>query len=193
MTGQSETLRAFVALAFAQEAQSALVLASTDLQRASWAEFVRWSPPENLHLTLHFLGDIPLTGVAPLMEALDTGMRDVAAFDCALDGLALFPDAARPRAIVGRVTEEPLIASLAGAVGEAVAGLGHEREARRFRPHITLGRLRRGALRELSLTAELERASVPVDEVVLYRSTLASSGSSYEVLGRVPLGPVREA
>jgi len=193
MTNRPPGLRAFVALAIDAEARSALGRTRAALQAEPWAEGVRWSPPENLHLTLDFLGEIPAGTVAPLMDALEERLRDVAPFTCTLDGLALFPNAARPHAIVGRVTEESSIGTLATAVTEAVAVLGHEPEKRPFRPHITLGRFRGRAPRELSLAAGLERVPVPVSEVVLYKSTLASSGSSYEVLGRVPLAPYGEA
>jgi len=187
---EAETLRAFIALSFDPAVRSALARAGRDLQREPWAEEVRWVPSESLHLTLRFLGDIAVSGVPGLLEALSTRMRSVEPFSCSLSGLALFPSPARPRVVAALVTQAQQLGSLAAIVEqveEAVVAAGYRAETRHFRAHITLGRFRRGKRRGLEIGAELSEVSLAVNDVVLFRSTLGPSGARYTELGRAPL------
>lgn len=186
-SGESEKLRAFVALSLEPAARDALTRAGKDLQREAWAEEVRWVRPESLHLTLRFLGEIPTTGVSGLLQALTARMRDVEPFACALGGLALFPSASRPRVVAAQVTEERLLTGLAVAVEEAVTAAGYPAETRNFRAHVTLGRFRRGKRRGLEITATLQQVPVAVHDIVLFRSVLGPGGARYTELGRVVL------
>ena len=184
---EAETLRAFIALSFDPAVRSALARAGRDLQREPWAEEVRWVPTESLHLTLRFLGDIAVTGVPGLLEALSTRMRSVEPFSCSLSGLALFPSPARPRVVAALVTQAQQLGSLAAIAEQAVVAAGYRTETRKFRAHITLGRFRRGKRRGLEIGAELPEVSLAVNDVVLFRSTLGPGGARYTELGRVPL------
>jgi len=185
--GETEKLRAFVALSLEPAARKALTRAGKDLQREAWAEEVRWVRPESLHLTLRFLGDIPTTGVSGLLEALTARMRGVEPFACALSGLALFPSASRPRVVAAKVTRERLLTGLAAAVEEAVVDAGYSADTRDFRAHVTLGRFRRGKRRGLEITATMERVPVAVNDIVLFRSVLGPGGARYTELGRAVL------
>lgn len=185
--GESERLRAFIALSLEPAVRDALVQAEKDLQREAWAEEVRWVRPEGLHLTLRFLGDIASPGVCVLLEALAERMREVEPFSCALSGLALFPSAARPRVVAAQVTQERLLSELASAVEQAVVAAGYPAETRHFRAHITLGRFRRGKRRGLQIAAMLQEVSLAVNDVVVFRSTLGPGGARYTELGRVTL------
>ncbi|MBW2388507.1 MAG: RNA 2',3'-cyclic phosphodiesterase [Deltaproteobacteria bacterium] len=188
-SGESEKLRAFVALSLEPAARKALTRAGKDLQREAWAEEVRWVRPESLHLTLRFLGEIPTTGVSGLLEALTARMREVEPFACALSGLALFPSASRPRVVAAQVTQERLLTDLAAAVEEAVVDAGYPADARAFRAHVTLGRFRRGKRRGLEIAATLQQVpvAVAVNDIVLFRSVLGPGGARYSELGRVAL------
>ncbi len=182
------SLRAFVALAFDADARSALTRATALLQREPWAEGVRWVPAANLHLTLRFLGNIAQDTVPKFLDALTARLHRVEPFSCALDGVALFPTRARPRAISAGLTEANALGELALMVEEAVVCAGHAPETRGFRAHITLGRLRRRAERKIDLAVELEQTPVAVCEIVLLKSTLDPGGARYSVLGRIALG-----
>ena len=182
------SLRAFVALAFDADARSALTRATALLQREPWAEGVRWVPAANLHLTLRFLGNIAQDTVPVLLDALAARLNEVEPFGCALDGVALFPTRARPRAISAGLTEANARGELALMVEEAVVCAGHAPETRGFRAHITLGRLRRRAERKIDLAVELEQTPVAVREIVLLKSILDPGGARYSVLGRIALG-----
>ena len=190
-TGGSEPseqrLRAFVAVPFEDEVRNRLSQARADLQGEAWAEEVRWVKPEALHLTLRFLGNIEASDVDALLSRLQSSMRSESEFSFELSGLGFFPSASRPRVVAARVTRERRLGVLASAVEEAVVSAGYPAETRDFRPHVTLGRFRRGRRRGLELAADLPRVSVAVSHVVLLRSTLSQAGARYTELGRANL------
>ena len=141
---------------------------------------VRWTTPDQWHVTLRFLGEVddPARVLAPLAGAALPGAS-----------VGLGPIAERPSPsllwlpVAGL---EALAAAVIGAtleVGRPVAGP--------FRGHLTLARARRsaprGVLRRLSPVAC--SASWAVGEVTVVASTLGGTGSRYEVVGRIAVGP----
>lgn len=103
---------------------------------------------EDLHLTLHYLGDTPQEDIAVLAEAIEEAALTQPPFEVAYRGLGAFPDAARPRvAWVGIEDPDggepaPLLA-LQKALGRSLRGVGYRPEKRRFHPHVTLARVHR--------------------------------------------------
>lgn len=155
---------------------------------------VRWVPPENLHVTLWFLGTVPQPRVAAVREAGARAAAGVGAFDLRLEGVGAFPNARRPRVIwIGVADAEPL-RRLHAALGRALAPLGFAPEDRPFQPHVTLGRVRDNARpADLARFGELAGAvayagAFPVHSLDLMRSELSPQGARYERIGAAPLG-----
>ncbi len=129
----------------------------------------RWTPPENLHLTIRFLGHVELT----LAEG------DIGSFK-------------RSRLVrvvwLGLTSGEDEIKALAAKVEAECGSAGLEPEARRFNAHLTLARARArdgASLPELPPAPDL--AAWRADELILYRSRLGRAGSLYEPLRRIRL------
>jgi 2'-5' RNA ligase len=145
----------------------------------------RVSPPENLHLTLAFLGEIPTR----LLEDADTALGQIKApgFALTLDGVGLF-GGSKPRLIYADVRSEPALTALQAKVAQTVRDAGIELESRRYSPHITLARLdKRGADRKRAERFAADRAAFlagpfEVAEFNLYRSTLHTHGPVYDRL-----------
>ena len=103
---------------------------------------------EDLHLTLHYLGDTPQEDIGALSEMLDEVAEAHAPFEVAYRGLGAFPDAGRPRVAWVGVEDpeggpsEPL-AALQKALGRALREVGYRPERRAFHPHVTLARVHR--------------------------------------------------
>ena len=186
-------MRAFVALPLAPAVREELTRATSLLRAHSWADPVRWVPVENLHLTLRFLGDATEASIPRLLEGLRARLASLASFCCELDGLSLFPSASHPRVVAVRVSSEPQLLELARCVEAAVVDAGFEKESRRFRAHITLGRFRRPDRRRRECDAELAVLRLEVREVVLYRSVLGQRGACYSELGRAALAQSPDA
>lgn len=184
------TLRAFVGVPVG----AAVVRAWTTLRPGFEGGTVRWVPEENLHLTLKFLGDIEETRVAAIGSALREALSGTEGFVATARGLGVFPDAGRPRVLwIGLAA--PALTALARGVDQALAPFGVEPSTTPFRPHVTVGRWRRPAPRELRLRQALARwrdhefGRFRVDEVTLFRSTLRPGGAIHSPLGRFPLKP----
>jgi 2'-5' RNA ligase len=147
---------------------------------------------QNLHMTLVFLGNCP----EPVLEAAHEGLDALRekGFTLSLQGLGLFGKAKPHTAWAGVAPSAPLM-HLQAKVETVARRAGCPVDARKFLPHVTLGRL--PAMNPADI-ARLERAvalgtgfrSDPweVTELTLWRSHLTASGPQYEVLVRYPLG-----
>jgi 2'-5' RNA ligase len=149
---------------------------------------VRWVRPENLHVTLRFLGDIDPARVAPLAAHVRAQTEAIAPFALRLGVLAAFPPGRRPRVVVLELAPEAPLAALAAGVERGVVAAGCSPEARTFRGHLTLGRVREGGAPPALAGLAVPPAVFDVTESVLFESELHPSGSRYTPLERVPLG-----
>jgi len=150
----------------------------------------RWSRREALHLTLHFIGDVP-EGVARAYQRVLAEV-DAAAFDLQIQGVGQFPINDRPRVIWAGVQNTRELRALHQAVGAALEREGFIRERRRFHPHITLMRfrkpIRRGpASRWLSAHIDFTAAPVRVERFALFESDLQPTGAIYRQRRVYPL------
>lgn len=189
----SQTIRAFIAVEAGNEVRRA---AGELIERLRTAGAdVKWVAPENLHLTLKFLGDVALTETARICEAMEKTAREIEPFELEMAGAGAFPSVGRPRTIwLGSSGDDRPMLALVEGVEKRLQKLGYRREGRRFQAHLTLGRLRRPGpevhrLGEL-LKAEANRAvgTTAVREIVLFSSQLTSAGPVYAPLGRAQLG-----
>ena len=156
---------------------------------------VKWVEPQNLHVTLKFLGDVDAEKIPRVCEAVQQAAAGIAPFEFQLHGAGAFPNPSRPRTIwLGPAAGDKEMAELSRRIEKAVEKLGFPREGRRFQAHLTIGRVRHAGP-ELAELGELLRAAkdvevgtMPVDEVVVFSSQLQPSGPIYEPLARTPLG-----
>ncbi len=155
---------------------------------------VKWVDPDHLHLTLKFLGEIDAREIHQVCRAVGEAAAQVGAFEFEVRGAGAFPNVKRPRTIwLGAGRGEETMGKLAREIESALEAIGYRREARQFKPHLTIGRVRRGgpAVAELGSRlgdyADFELGRTTVGEVIVYSSELTSSGPRYEVLGRARL------
>jgi 2'-5' RNA ligase len=190
---EDQKLRLFVAVDLPRPLLEEVEGAARDL-RAKWPE-ARWTPLDNQHITLKFLGWAPAVRLAEVSSAV----AEVAArFDSAgmeLGALGVFPSPRRARVLwVGVEDRAGLLGSLSAGLDRALEPLGFESEKRSFTPHLTLARFK--IPRSVADEAALGRRPVPggfdVDRMVLYRSHLSPKGPRYEALQALMLGPDRE-
>jgi 2'-5' RNA ligase len=183
-----ETARVFVGIPLPPSCQTVVDVATRRLAALSRGPMSR-TRPGNAHVTLKFLGNVPLdgpAGVAAVRQAL--GTIAFAAFPLTIAGGGFFPDVTRPRVIWAALARGAgPCRTLAAAVEEALAPLGFPPEPRPFTAHLTLARLKapgRGGDWPAMLNALTETVwpDVLVSTFVLFRSTLSQAGSRYEVL-----------
>lgn len=187
------TLRTFVAVAAAPELEQRAGVLIGKL-RSSSAK-VKWVEPTNLHWTLKFLGDIELRETAAICRAVSEAVAPFAPFDIEATGAGAFPAPTRPRTVwlgMGQGTEEMI--ALHDAIDRSLEPLGYRPENRRFRPHITIGRVRQSTSEGISELGELVQQHATFDggltsvfEVTIFSSELGRHGPTYEPLGHAEL------
>lgn len=192
MAGE-EVLRAFFAVELddvlrREAGQVAAVLR----ERIGSAVDVRWTRPEGWHVTLRFLGNVARTSLTGILDGAREALATIAPFELRLGAAIAFPPRRARVLAIDLAPHAPLV-DAAGVLEQVAVAAGLEPEARAFRPHLTLGRIRRGGLRarqigELTGLAAAGTAVKPVSEIVLFRSELHRSGARYTPLERIALG-----
>ena len=188
----AEILRTFVAVEIPLEVREKArrVIAALSVTPAK----VKWVEPRNMHWTLKFLGEVEIVDTPAICEAVRLAAEPLASFDVEVAGVGAFPDARRPRTIwlgVERGSEQMI--ELHDAIEFELSKLGYRPENRRFRPHITIGRVRQSPhgiaeLGELIESHQNFEAGVSlVDEVVVFSSQLHRDGPTYDPLCHVEL------
>jgi RNA 2',3'-cyclic 3'-phosphodiesterase len=174
---------------FAAVALPSLLRSSLSFLR-SGVEGARWIDPNELHLTLRFIGEVDGGLEDDIRSAL--AMVEAPGFVLNLEGVGQFGDA-KPHALWAGVRPIPPLMRLTAKIEQALQRVGLPPETRRYMPHITLARLRGAAPnRVAAFLAEyaLFRAEpFAVEEFVLYSSHLGRSGAHYRVEAVYPLRP----
>jgi 2'-5' RNA ligase len=153
-------------------------------RQASYRGKVRWTRPENVHLTLKFLGETPEESLTCVLEALEEVRERHAPLRLEVSGLGAFSSPRRARVIWAGVSGEVgRLEALADDVDETLhrrAGL--ERESREYRPHVTLGRAAGRPVAFEPESVELPPASFAVESFELVRSDPGPEGVRYTAL-----------
>lgn len=185
---QGHLVRSFVAIPLPEPVQVATAALTVDLAGRPGGDAVRWARSEGYHVTLRFLGNVPADRLEALGECVALAAESIDPFEIQVGAPHPFPPGRRPKVIALSVTPAEPLAELAARLDEAVLPLGFEPEARRFQPHITLGRIRNRRFPKLDGVDSPSAAPWPVREIVLFRSDLERHGARYAALARCPLG-----
>ena len=190
--------RLFAALELPSELQHQLAALQNDLQAAAPPRSVRWVRPQGIHLTLKFYGDVAPDRLPELRAGLARAASTVAPMTLAVEGVGVFPSAARPSVIWAGVTGAlgPL-QRLQVAVEDEALALGFRPEGRAYVPHLTLGRvndgLAPGAVRRLmegvGQASGRSAGGFTPEHLSLMNSEPGAGGSVYSQLSTAPLAP----
>jgi 2'-5' RNA ligase len=183
-------MRLFVALEITSSVRKNLA-ALIDSLRAV-APQAKWVRPENLHVTLKFIGEVPDTKTAEVVSILRVlcgvyqGVRSHPVNLC-FRGLGCFPDDKRPRVFWVGIEASADLKGLAADIGKATEKLGIPNERRPFSPHLTLARFEPPRLPDklsvaIQQSAQRDFGSLHAREFHLIESKLKSSGAEYTTL-----------
>ncbi len=158
---------------------------------------VRWVRSEGIHLTLKFLGDVPFEDIDQISATLNQITIDHTPIKVMVSEFGCFPNFRRPRVLwIGVHDSSARLQNLYAEIEEGLSKLGFEREARRFHPHLTLGRVKRirDHMDSQRLTSALENVKIgelgqlDVNDVSLMKSDLKPTGAVYTRLFAARLG-----
>jgi len=167
-----------------------------DKLRVAAAE-ITWVRPQQMHLTLKFLGDIPDTDTPDICRVVGEVAAGFEPFEITLRGVGAFPNARESRTLWIAIEDgADELKRLQAEIEEALKHkLGYAKEQRGFHPHLTIGRVKRelpggrGELAQLlEKYAHFDADLAIVDEVVTFASFLGRQGPTHDALGRAELG-----
>ncbi len=187
-----EIVRAFIAIEIPAARQQQIAAACTPLH--ALPDRITWVKPQNLHLSLRFLGEIDIGRLPKLKLAISKVTGDLAPFPIDFTDLGSFPDKKRPRVIwLGLNDSTARLSKLKQELDSELRACGFAPDKRVFKPHLTLGRIRKlldgkrlsSALHSLSLP---ELAPLRVAHISLMRSRLHPQGPIYTELDKACFG-----
>ena len=190
----AQTYRTFIAIELPPDVRRR-IRQHIDQLRSTFPQIrASWSREDNLHLTLKFLGEIPLTRIAALSEACSEAIKQIEPFDLIIKGCGSFPPHGKPKVLwigiedAGAGAQTTPLHRLHAAIEYSCAAQGFEREARRYHPHLTIARIREAkdsrALAEHHRQTDFAPQPFSVSEVIVFRSELSSAGSKHSALSR---------
>jgi len=183
-------MRSFIAVDITDDMRSAVEKLQERLKGAE--ADVKWVAPQNMHLTLKFLGDTPEEKEPDLKAVLDRVAGNYRAFDISLFKLGAFPKLDLPKVVwVGIDNNCGLIEEIAGKIDTECEKAGFLKETRAFSAHLTIGRVtslkNKDKLKQMLLDLSVPALSSRITEIVLYKSVLTRQGPVYTSLHKAVL------
>ncbi len=178
-------MRLFIALPLEKNVEEELGRIISTLKQKGGS--VKWVKPENIHVTLRFLGDTDEGLVDRIKSEIDAAVASHQQVQTAISTLGGFPNLRRPRVIwVGIEKNLEMLRKMAKDVEHRMRSLRFEKEKKSFKAHLTLGRVRNPkgleGLAEFMESYSLEEIPLLFDRIVLFKSTLTPQGPIYERL-----------
>jgi RNA 2',3'-cyclic 3'-phosphodiesterase len=186
-------IRTFLAIELEPEVRERLIGLQEKLAQS--IPDVKWVEPENLHLTLLFLGNVDERELPAVCRAAQDAVSELPAFALTIESASCFPNARRPRVLwagIGSGVQE--VVAVHDALETALLELGcYRREERQYTPHITLGRVKSEHPSDrlgqaLQKYLAWKGGESRVDEVHVMSSQPSPHGPEYTVVGRARLG-----
>jgi RNA 2',3'-cyclic 3'-phosphodiesterase len=186
------TLRAFVAFKLPEHVMDRAAALQGALKASGLK--LQWVKPQNLHLTLKFLGDIPEADVSKVGAAIDHVVGNEPPLEMTLQGMGAFPGIKRPRVLwVGFGGHVQDLKRLHLKLEDQLDKIGFDRDKRGFKAHLTIARIKRRVAPERLLDAIKALGDFPphsfvARKMVLYKSDLRTQGAVYTPLAEAELG-----
>jgi len=180
-------MRLFIALPLPREIEEELGRIIFILKQKGGGGRIKWVAPKNIHMTVRFLGDTDDDKSPAIKEAIQRVASRHRVVESIVDTLGAFPDLKRPRVFwAGLSGGIEILDSIAGDMEEEMRRLGFPREDKKFKPHLTLGRVKEsyglddlaGYIRNYQVAAKPFR----LDKLVLFKSILTPQGPIYSRL-----------
>jgi len=187
-------MRTFIAIELPEEIKDSLKTLQDKLKESK--ADVKWVQPQNIHITLKFLGEIEERKLEKIIQIMEESVKDKGEFQVGLSSLGAFPKITSARIIwIGITRGDAGIKEIAKTLEKKLEKTGIPAEGRAFSSHITIGRVRSGLNRD-TLAKNLNQfqdafqekeLKLLVSKITLFKSTLTPKGPVYEALKEINL------
>jgi 2'-5' RNA ligase len=182
-----DNIRSFIAIDLPENIKEELYRLSLDIK--SKIDGLRPTQPQNIHLTLKFLGNIPESSIDKIKDALDKTTKDCSKFSIILDKIGIFPNYKFPR-VLWVAPEQGIdkIKQVKKKLDNQLILLGISKDQKTFKAHITIARIKYGKKIKTNFQAILEnikldiKSAINIESLHLYKSVLTSNGPIYTKL-----------
>jgi 2'-5' RNA ligase len=182
--------RIFIALKV--EAGENLLMMISSLKSGLSKELIKWTNPDNIHITIAFLGDTEEEMIKSVSSMLNEKCKGSGKFELIIKGAGVFRSINDPRIIWTGIEPSAGLMHLNVIIMNGLKELNIRMERRTFNPHLTIGRIKHLNDKEAlkSLTEQFQNSEmqiIPVNEVILYESILLQSGPIYKPIAKFNL------
>ena len=192
----TEKLRLFIAIPIPEPVRDEIIYVQREMQPLAARGAVRWTRPDQFHLTLRFLGDVPVAGLEMLKESVNAVCMSAQPLQLRAAGIGFFPSPHSPRvAWVGIDDQAGRLVDLQKRIEIAVRPFTAEPGEKNFSGHVTLGRLKNlkpSDARKLAAHAQTVKDRTfgewTADEIEIIRSELSPVGARHTTLAAFRLG-----
>lgn len=180
-----DKLRCFIAIDLPDNLKREMVHIQERLKL--WPARVKWIEEKNFHLTIKFLGDVPVNLISQIEEILNGISYQHKSWEVVLSEIGAFPNNRFPKVIWSGIKDSRQgLIKLWEDTEEGLEKLGFEKERRRFSPHLTLGRIKEdqppGGFREIIEDIKLDNLLFPINKIKLMKSQLSRTGPEYSCI-----------
>lgn len=186
-------MRWFIAIAISDEIRKSIGSVIDKLGKTQ--KGIRWTSPENIHITLKFLGETDEKLVPEIEARLSSICSNSRPFTINVRGAGVFPNPKHPNVLWVGIDKSEGLQNLNRLIEGAMSELGFEKETREFSPHLTIGRVkdRKGIGPVITGLYELRGTffgALPANEVLLMKSILKPAGAEYSKVAVFKLSSV---
>ena len=184
-------VRLFVTVEINEEFREKLVEFQNTLKKAD--ADVSWVTPENLHITLKFIGYIDEEKIASVSDIIKNSVANIHPFNLDYIGVGVFPTEKNPRVIFADIIDlNGILAKTHERLDNQLAALGVEHEERKFEAHLTVGRIKtrrnvRKLMESMNSYSGFKFGAEHITQVVLMKSELSPQGPTYTKLNSIDL------
>jgi len=182
-------MRCFIAVDIDEAMREEIARLQDDLQQKTSLKRseAKWVEPENIHLTLKFLGEVRDQEISEICRIVEGTAADYERFSLEIEGVGTFGSPAR--VLWAGLRDKPVLDTLQEHLEERLANAGWPRENKKFNPHLTLCRIKSAHAGKVLQKTVQAKATEPlgtvfIDSICVYKSDLTNKGPVYTLISR---------
>jgi RNA 2',3'-cyclic 3'-phosphodiesterase len=188
-------IRSFIAIDPPPGIRQDIARVTSCLQKNLASQPVRWVHPDNIHLTLRFLGEITQIQLDYLVPGIQPLLKKLPHLNITVTDIGAFPNKHKARVLWMGIKTSPELSSILNEMDVMINNIGIPRDERSFSPHLTIGRVNRNVSSAdyskiesiLTSTCVGNLGNFQVQSVNIYKSDLTPNGSVYTCLYSIPV------